>query len=195
MSFKLLLDLVESSHSYISKGMQELGVTFRSVVDGHKVLRAEDFARGIYGKDLRRDGVNLAISHPEAVVSLLIGIGVKDPDVLSAAWLHDVIEDYDVTKAEIEMLFGSNVSNMVEALTRDVTRGEYRDRIRASDFSVQIIKLADTVHNCSVLPNGIKEGTIAKKKEDCEKCFYDLAEDLSPEFYLQLHSYLRPFEN
>lgn len=60
-----------------------------------------------------------AIIHSEAVVDLLIQIGIHDPVTLQSAALHDVLEDSNSTAAETEMLaeFGTEVTNIVKELT------------------------------------------------------------------------------
>lgn len=60
------------------------------------------------------------IVHPLMVARLLVRPGlVADPDVLTAAVLHDVIEDCGVTKADLQAVFGPRVARLVEEVSHD----------------------------------------------------------------------------
>ena len=51
------------------------------------------------------------------VAAKLKEFGIKDADLLAAAWLHDVVEDTSVTVAEVKTEFGDRVGALVDALT------------------------------------------------------------------------------
>lgn len=91
------------------------------------------------------------IEHPRAVVQILKDQGVKDVEVLTAAWLHDVLEDTKVTSLGLE-IFGiaRDTITAIELLTRtpDVPSEEYYKKIRANSIALQV-KLADIWHNTS----------------------------------------------
>lgn len=96
------------------------------------------------------------ITHPAGVVEILKGWGVHDEFSLSAAWLHDVVEDTPVTLREILNEFGPIVAGMVAALTQvskpsDGTRALRvamdREHLAKADSFSQDIKLADILHN------------------------------------------------
>ncbi len=55
--------------------------------------------------------------HLRDVVNVLKEFGIKDADLLAAAWLHDVVEDTSVTVAEVKAEFGDRVGALVDALT------------------------------------------------------------------------------
>ena len=57
------------------------------------------------------------ITHPLSVASLLAELGL-DSESIAAALLHDVVEDTDVTKGDIESQFGSEVANLVDGVTK-----------------------------------------------------------------------------
>ncbi len=60
------------------------------------------------------------INHPLEVLNLLTGIGkIEDFNILTAAVLHDTIEDTETSEEEINRLFGAEVCQMVLELTDD----------------------------------------------------------------------------
>ena len=76
-----------------------------------------------------------------------------DPEILSAAILHDVLEDTDATETELTNLFGKEVCSIVKEVTDDMTL-TYDDRKRlqikkAPSLSrkAKIIKIADKISN------------------------------------------------
>jgi len=98
------------------------------------------------------------IVHPVAVADLLRDIGAS-ASVIAAGFLHDVVEDTDVTPAQLEEYFGAEVRELVEGVTKlggihFTTRTEAQaENLRkmflamASDIRVVLVKLADRLHN------------------------------------------------
>lgn len=89
------------------------------------------------------------IEHPRAVAARLSEQGWGE-DVIIAGWLHDVVEDTDVSLADLTgMGASSNVVRIVDAVTRRA--GEtYMDMIRGRICPVPgavAVKLADNWHN------------------------------------------------
>ncbi len=155
--------------------------------------KARDFALKAHKNQYRKDGVTPYFTHIIGVVALLRGIGITDENTLCAAYLHDVIEDCNVTREKIEKEFNSEVARIVSALTRDVSREEYKKRIGKSDYKVQLIKLADTTHNCSTLHPGLKKKTIRNKIKDCKSFYLPLAKKIAPDLYAMMREYIQPF--
>jgi guanosine-3',5'-bis(diphosphate) 3'-pyrophosphohydrolase len=125
--------------------------------DAAKLMRAADYAARKH-RSQRRKGADADpyINHPLQVAALLAEIGkVTDLEILTAALLHDVIEDTDTKTDEIEKLFGSRVCGLVMELTDDksLTKAE-RKRLQVehaphlSDGAKQI-KIADKYSNIS----------------------------------------------
>ncbi|MEO7761628.1 MAG: bifunctional (p)ppGpp synthetase/guanosine-3',5'-bis(diphosphate) 3'-pyrophosphohydrolase [Casimicrobiaceae bacterium] len=114
------------------------------------------------------------ISHPLAVASILSQWRF-DAEGLSAALLHDVMEDTSVTKSQIETRFGAAVANLVDGVskldqleftTRETAQAEnFRKMLlaMAQDLRVILIKLADRLHNMRTLDSvpGDKKKRIA----------------------------------
>ena len=57
------------------------------------------------------------VSHPVAVAGILAGLHL-DAQALTAALLHDVMEDTEVTKAEITKKFGKPVAELVDGVSK-----------------------------------------------------------------------------
>ena len=122
------------------------------------VLRAREFAKKAHESiDQRRKYTNEPyIMHPEGVVEILMSNGHISENILAAAYLHDTVEDTQVTTQDIEIEFGSEIAKLVEMLT-DVSKPEDGNRAkrRAIDREhsalgspdAQTIKIADIIHN------------------------------------------------
>jgi (p)ppGpp synthase/HD superfamily hydrolase len=95
------------------------------------------------------------IVHPTEVVQIL-KTRPHDPEMVAAAWLHDVVEDTGVSIEVIRAEFGSKVSDLVGWLT-DVSRPEQGNRATrkaidrahtaAAPSEAQTIKLCDLISN------------------------------------------------
>jgi (p)ppGpp synthase/HD superfamily hydrolase len=155
--------------------------------------KAKAMAHALHCRQYRKDKATPYIRHPEAVVGLLKSIGIKDEDILCAAWLHDVVEDCCVAKETIEETFNPNIARIVGALTRDVDRHSYKNRIQNADFPVKIIKLADYIHNCFDLnKKGVSKEMIQRKVSDY-KFYTGIAEELNPYLCSLISHYLEPY--
>jgi GTP pyrophosphokinase len=133
------------------------------------VKSAYEFASNAH-KDIRRRSGEPYILHPIAVAQIVvddIGLGYKS---ISAALLHDVVEDTDYTVEDIRHQFGDKIATLVEGLTKIKTVLDNEDRrggttiesIQAEnlkrilltlndDVRVVLIKLADRLHNCRTI--------------------------------------------
>lgn len=102
-----------------------------------------------YHKDQEDKSGKPYIFHPLAVMMMLVEQGESNEDILSAAVLHDVIEDCAVTEAD---LISKGVSKSCATLVTLLSKKEgekywdYIDRIKVS-HEARIIKLADLKHN------------------------------------------------
>ena len=82
------------------------------------VLKATQFAALKHCDQRRKDGKTPYIIHPISVAMILSEIGsIEDLEILSAALLHDTLEDTDTSAHELEKIFGSRVRIIVEELT------------------------------------------------------------------------------
>ncbi|HDY7437880.1 TPA: bifunctional GTP diphosphokinase/guanosine-3',5'-bis pyrophosphate 3'-pyrophosphohydrolase [Vibrio vulnificus] len=102
------------------------------------------------------------IIHPVAVARILADMRL-DVETLQAALLHDVIEDCDVSKEDLEAQFGHTVAELVDGVSK-LGKLKFRDRKEAQaenfrkmvlamvqDIRVILIKLADRTHNMRTL--------------------------------------------
>ena len=85
------------------------------------ILRAIDFAARKHRDQRRKDEeASPYINHPISVSLLLADVGnVIDPEVLSAAILHDTLEDTDTTPEELKAEFGTRICRLVQEVTDD----------------------------------------------------------------------------
>jgi guanosine-3',5'-bis(diphosphate) 3'-pyrophosphohydrolase len=112
------------------------------------------FAARCHSGQYRKDGKTPYINHPLEVMNLIVN-NLEDPhnDVLIAAVLHDVVEDTNVTLAEIKSMFGVHVSKLVDELTDDKTlTKEERKRIQLAEVHTlspegQLLRLCDKICN------------------------------------------------
>ena len=124
------------------------------------VRQAFDFANHAHHNVRRRSGEPYML-HPIAVAQIVvddIGLGYKS---ISAALLHDVVEDTDYTVEDIRERFGDRIALLVDGLTKiknvldtPSMQAENFKRILLTlndDVRVVLIKLADRLHNCRTI--------------------------------------------
>ncbi|UOY02797.1 RelA/SpoT family protein [Blastococcus sp. PRF04-17] len=121
--------------------------------------RAYDVAEGAHSSQKRKSG-DPYITHPLAVATILAGLGM-DTTTLVAALLHDTVEDTGVTLETITREFGSEVTHLVDGVTKidkvklgDAAQAETIRKMivaMARDPRVLVIKLADRLHNMRTL--------------------------------------------
>lgn len=123
------------------------------------ILGAKKFAQEKHKNQKRKDGVTPYSDHLEGVVNRLKNLGVTDKDVLCAAWLHDIIEDTDVTFDQINERFGREVAVIVLSLSKDQNilkkdrEIQYINQLKDASFQTKIIKLCDISANLKDLAN------------------------------------------
>ena len=127
-----------------------------------QVTEAIDFAQVSHGDQVRPTGVPYLEHLLEALEALVVGAGVTDPDVLSAAVLHDVVEDTPVSTDELAARFGPRIAELVGWVTiPEAGQGEDRAevkraslaRLAAAPRDAILVKLADRLSNVQTLRN------------------------------------------
>jgi peptide deformylase len=114
------------------------------------VERAATLARLAHAE--QRYGSGPYEAHLAATAAVLREAGVRDPELVAAAWLHDVIEDTPVRREAVAEGFGERVAAIVDAvslrpwLEADEARAESWARVAATPEAV-LVKLADRVAN------------------------------------------------
>jgi guanosine-3',5'-bis(diphosphate) 3'-pyrophosphohydrolase len=103
------------------------------------------------------------IAHPIEVMKTVWAWGVTDPLIMTAAVLHDILEDSDVTSRQLAKEFGEEVAQSVVELTHDPQDGgktEYLKRFSTASVPALVIKLADRYcnlqHRLAADPNGVE---------------------------------------
>jgi (p)ppGpp synthase/HD superfamily hydrolase len=96
------------------------------------------------------------IVHPAEVAKIVAGVPGSTPDMVAAAWLHDVVEDTGCTYTDIHMAFGADIAALVGWLTdvsqpQDGNRAHRkamdREHTARAPAEAQTIKLADLISN------------------------------------------------
>jgi (p)ppGpp synthase/HD superfamily hydrolase len=120
------------------------------------VLRAATFAARKHHGHMRADNQTPYFSHVTRVTLILAHLfGVQDEDVLTAALLHDTLEDTATDYDEIAEEFGTLVADYVVQLTKNVMlpkarrEADYQARLCRAPEPVMIAKMADLYDNLS----------------------------------------------
>jgi len=118
------------------------------------VSRAYEMARVAHDGQMRDEGTPY-ILHPIRVATVLSEeLALYSCELTCAALLHDVVEDSDVTRDEIEAEFGHTVARIVWLLTKlpEVSLPAYLAAIeQASDIKAPVVKLCDRLDNLRFL--------------------------------------------
>ncbi len=129
--------------------------------DTSLICRAFEFAYQLHEGQYRASGEHY-IAHPVAVAGLLRDLGGSSV-MIAAGFLHDVVEDTDITSEEIESRFGVEVRRLVEGVTK-LSKFNFSSKTErqaenfrrmflamAADIRVIVVKLADRLHNMRTL--------------------------------------------
>jgi len=121
------------------------------------IIRAFELGAEAHQGQTRKTGEPY-ILHPVAVAGILANMRM-DSQSVTAAILHDTLEDTPLTKAEITAQFGNEIADLVDGVTK-LDKMKFRTRIEADaesfrklmlamsrDLRVIFIKLADRLHN------------------------------------------------
>ncbi len=121
------------------------------------ISRAYEMARDAHQGQTRKSGEPY-VQHPVAVAKIVAELGLDDVTV-SAALLHDAVEDTGVTLEDLTLAFGPDVAAIVDGVTKldrlkfDSKEAQQAATMRkmlvamAKDLRVLIIKLSDRLHN------------------------------------------------
>lgn len=160
-------NLLQNVSNYITepKELERIEIAYQYAAEKHfgvKRLTGEDY-----------------IEHPLQVANILTGINA-DYETICAALLHDILEDCDTPKSELEEKFGLTIANLVDGVTKinklnfdstnKATIANHRKILvgLCEDVRVIIIKLADRLHNLRTLWGHTEEKQKEKAKETLE---------------------------
>lgn len=117
------------------------------------VFSAYEYAKEKHTGQMRRNSNLEYITHPKYVARIVEQL-TDNPDLVAAAFLHDVLEDTDATFEDLKREFNEDVAKLVEELTNsEKARGSMKKKdyilgkmAEMSDAALTI-KLADRFHN------------------------------------------------
>ncbi|MBU1435875.1 MAG: bifunctional GTP diphosphokinase/guanosine-3',5'-bis pyrophosphate 3'-pyrophosphohydrolase [Gammaproteobacteria bacterium] len=142
---------------YLFEGLKQQISAYLPAEQVAMVQQAYLLARDAHAPQTRSSGEPY-ITHPVAVASILAEMRM-DHETLMAALLHDVIEDTEYSKEDLEQRFGSTVAELVQGVSKldkvkfkdikefEVTNLQKMFMAMTQDIRVILIKLADRTHN------------------------------------------------
>ena len=148
--------------------------------------RAYVFSMKAHGNQKRSSGQPY-LAHPLEVAAILADLQL-DEATIATGLLHDTIEDTLASYDEIRSLFGDEIANLVEGVTKlsrisfnskSVEQAEnFRKLVlaMADDIRVLLVKLADRIHNMRTLEFVTKEEKRVKKAQETLEIFVPLAD-------------------
>jgi len=135
--------------------------TYLPVEQVESIMRAYEFGAEAHRGQRRKSG-EAYISHPVAVAQELADMHL-DAQAITAAILHDVVEDTEASLEEIRKQFGPEVAGLVDGVSK-LDQIQFRSRAEAQaesfrkmmlamieDIRVILVKLADRMHNMQTL--------------------------------------------
>ena len=174
----LLNDFSEDSLLKLPTNFYKNAKKYLSNQDIKKIQKAYSVAFYAHEGQVRRDGSKY-ITHPLAVADILLDLKM-DPDSICASLMHDVLEDCDVNKENLNKLFGSDVAEIVDGVSKlgklDITSRSDRDAnnlqkmmlAMSKDVRVILVKICDRLHNMRTIEHLPRSKQISKSKETIE---------------------------
>jgi len=142
---------------YLFEGLKQQISAYLPTEQVALVQQAYVLARDAHAPQTRTSGEPY-ITHPVAVASILADMRM-DHETLMAALCHDVIEDTEYSKEDLEQRFGGTVAELVQGVSKldkvkfkdikefEVTNLQKMFMAMTQDIRVILIKLADRTHN------------------------------------------------
>ena len=140
------------------------------------LLRAAyDYARAAHEGQFRHSGEPY-FSHPVAVAAILTQQSLDDATIVTAL-LHDTIEDTKASYGEVSSLFGKDIADLVDGVTKltnlqlTSTETKQAENFRklfmamSKDMRVILVKLADRLHNMRTIRSMRHEKQVQKARE------------------------------
>jgi len=159
-------EIVEKAKSYNKSSSEEL------------IRKAYQYANDAHLGQVRKSGEPYII-HPVEVAYIITTLQLDDA-AICAALLHDIVEDTEITREDLQEIFGEEIVTLVDGVTKlgkisaqtfIDTREEQVENYRkffmamAKDIRVLMIKLADRLHNMRTLKHLTDDRKIANAKE------------------------------
>lgn len=132
------------------------------------IQRAASYA-ALHHRHQERDNGTPYIAHPFRVCMTLRQVfGIDDIPTLTAALLHDLIEDTGVDYDDVHENFGEEVADLVASMTKDMRLREdlreaaYDEQIKLGPWKLKAIKLADAFDNLCDASDGKRIKAVEK---------------------------------
>ncbi len=173
-----LLNFSETELLKLPASTYKASKAYLSNDDVKKIQKAYTFAFYAHEGQKRRDGSDY-ISHPVEVTNILLDLKM-DPDSICASLMHDVLEDCNVQKNKLSKIFGKDVANIIDGVSKlgqlDMQNVSERNAnnlqkmalAMANDVRVILVKLCDRLHNMRTIEHLPREKQIQKSKETLE---------------------------
>ena len=120
----------------------------------NKFLKALRTASIAHKFQMRKDGQTPFINHPIQVAELISSVGgIQDEVILSAAVLHDIIEDTPTSYEEVKNVFGKIIADIVMECSDDKSLPKAERKrlqivnVSKKSYAAKIVKLADKIAN------------------------------------------------
>ena len=161
---------------------------YNNFIDVDKLKKAYEFAESAHATQKRHSG-DPYISHPIAVANILAELRLDGPTITTAL-LHDTIEDTNITYQDVETIFGKEIADLVDGVTKlsklenqgkEITLGEnFRKLILATakDIRVLLVKLADRLHNMRTISSISSDEKRIRIAKETMEIYSPLAERL-----------------
>ena len=144
-------------------------------VDDALIRRAYDYGASVHEGQRRLSG-EAYFTHPAAVAAILTEMRLDDATIVTAL-LHDTIEDTRSTREEVAELFGEEIADLVEGVTKltalplNTAEAKQAENFRklliamSKDLRVILVKLADRLHNMRTIRSMRPDKQIQKARE------------------------------
>ena len=142
------------------------------------IRQAFDYGRRMHEGQFRQSGEPY-FTHPVAVAAILTEMRLDDATIVTAL-LHDTIEDTRSTWADVAQLFGREIADLVDGVTKltnlqlSGAHSKQAENFRklfmamSRDLRVILVKLADRLHNMRTIKSMRPEKQVQKARETME---------------------------
>ena len=165
-------------HDHLLAGLLGRIAAYNPNLDADQIRAAFDYACDHHAGQLRKSGEPF-IHHPCAVAEICAELKL-DSATITAALLHDTVEDTEAELEDVRTRFGDEVALLVDGVTK-LTRISFASREQAQvenyrkmivamahDLRVMLIKLADRLHNMRTIASLGKQKQVQKARETLE---------------------------